>query len=243
MSLWAQKAWKYIDGSSKKPSDSMLLTTGLKANDQIVGTLGGIVDVSLQCELESITEAAEAWRKLKEKTQSTRIISKLESMQSAIRNRFTPETPFSTTIMEIHNSLTAIFDETPLTTDEWLIVLLLNALSDGLSDWLQKNLITFMTNSKVQLSIKDIIEWIEAEAREVQDVAKKGDAALAAKSVKGKTPQRQKAKCRTCHKTVHMTDACWRGKESSKAPDWFKKKKKEADKAADYMMDIYHVLP
>ncbi|KAF8572745.1 hypothetical protein K439DRAFT_1625562, partial [Ramaria rubella] len=148
MSLHAQKAWKYVDGSFKRPTDTMLLTEWLEANDQIIGALGGIVDVSLQRKLESITQVAMAWQKLKEKTQSTGIIAKLESMQSAIWNRFTVEVPFSTTITEIRDSLTAIFDAATPTVDEWLIVLLLNALSDGTFDWLQKDLIMFMTNSK-----------------------------------------------------------------------------------------------
>ncbi|KAF8586266.1 hypothetical protein K439DRAFT_1615259 [Ramaria rubella] len=172
MFLRAQKAWKYVDGSSKRPTDTTLLTEWLEANDQIVGALGGIVDVSLQHKLESITEPAMAWQKLKEKMQSTGIIAKLESMQSAIRNRFTVEVPFSTTITEICDSLTAIFDVASPTVDEWLIVLLLNALSDGTFNWLRKDLIMFMTNSKVQLSVKDIIEQIEAEAREVRDGVK-----------------------------------------------------------------------
>ncbi|KAF8579839.1 hypothetical protein K439DRAFT_1620278 [Ramaria rubella] len=114
------------------------------------------------------------------------IIAKLESMQLAIRNRFTPEILFSTTITELHNSLTPVFDDSPPMADEWLIIVLLNTLSDGPYDWLQKELITFMTNSKVQLSIKDLIKRIEAEAREVRDIAKWEDTALIAKSSKGK---------------------------------------------------------
>ncbi|KAF8591393.1 hypothetical protein K439DRAFT_1611347 [Ramaria rubella] len=230
MSLRAQKAWKYVDSTSTRPTDTILLTAWLEANDQIVSTLGGIVDASLQRELESITVAAIAWKKLKEKTQSTGIIAKLESMQSAIRNRFTTEVPFSTTITEICDSLTAVFDKSAPTTDDWLIILLLNALSDRSFDWLWKDLITFMTNSKVQLSVKDIIERIEAEAREVRDVTKREDTTLTSRSTKGKTPQKQKTKCSTCQKTSHTMETCWKGKDSLKAPDWFKKKNKGGEK-------------
>ncbi|KAF8575486.1 hypothetical protein K439DRAFT_1623563 [Ramaria rubella] len=115
MSLQAQKAWKYVDGTSKKPTDTTLQTEWIEIKDQIVGALGGIVDASLQRELESITEAATAWKKLKEKTQSTGIIAKLESMQSAIRNHFSPDISFSLTITEICDALTAIFNDTPPT--------------------------------------------------------------------------------------------------------------------------------
>ncbi|KAF8589887.1 hypothetical protein K439DRAFT_1612451 [Ramaria rubella] len=136
----------------------ILLTVWLEANDHILSMLGGIVDALLQHKLELITVAAIAWKKLKEKTQLTGIIAKLESMQSAIRNRFTTAVLFSTTITEIHDSLTAVFDKSAPTADDWLIVLLLNALSDRSLDWLWKDLIMFMMNSKVQLSGKDIIE-------------------------------------------------------------------------------------
>ncbi|KAF8575487.1 hypothetical protein K439DRAFT_1623540 [Ramaria rubella] len=208
--------WHFPD---LKPSDTTLLAAWLEANDQIMGALGSIIDASLQCELKTITKAAMVWKKLKEKTQSTGLIAKLKSMQSAIRNRFTTEIPFSMMITEIHDSLTAIFNDTPPTADDWLIILLLNMLSDGAFDWLQKDLITFMTNTKVQLSVKDIIKHIEAEAREVRDVAKQEDTALTTKSMKGKMSQKTKGKCSTCQKTGHLTESCWKGKDSSKAPE------------------------
>ncbi|KAF8589669.1 hypothetical protein K439DRAFT_1612580 [Ramaria rubella] len=136
MSLQAQKAWKNIDGTCQKLTDSTLLPDWMEANDQIVGALSGIVDVSLQRELELITEAANTWKKLKEKTLSSGIIEKLESMQLAIRNRFSSDVPFSTTITEICDALTAMFDDTLPTIHDWLTVLLLNALSDRPYDWL-----------------------------------------------------------------------------------------------------------
>ncbi|KAF8592795.1 hypothetical protein K439DRAFT_1610193 [Ramaria rubella] len=166
MSLWAQKAWKYMDGTSTKPTEKAEAQEWLEINDQIVGALGTVVDPSLQHELESITEALTTWKRLQDKTQSTGIIARLKSMQAAIRNRVSPDTPFSTTITKIRDAL-AIFNGTPPTNEEWLIMLLLNALSDG-DDWLRKDLIMFMTNSNMQLSVKDIIERIETEARELR---------------------------------------------------------------------------
>ncbi|KAF8591610.1 hypothetical protein K439DRAFT_1611122 [Ramaria rubella] len=187
MALQAQKAQKCIDSTSqKKPPDTKLQEVWIKVNDQIVSALSTIVDALLQCELESITEAAEAWQRLKEKTQLTGIIAKLKSMQSAIRNHFSLDVPFSMTITEICDALGVVFSDKPPTADDWEIVLLLNVLSDSSYDWLRKDLITFMMNSKVQLSVKDVIEEIETEAREVWDLAKWEDSALVARGTKKK---------------------------------------------------------
>jgi uncharacterized protein YqgV (UPF0045/DUF77 family) len=56
----------------------------LAAHDQIVGALGTVVEPTLQHKLESITNAHEAWTKLKEKTHSKEIIAKLENLTAAI---------------------------------------------------------------------------------------------------------------------------------------------------------------
>ncbi|KAF8572768.1 hypothetical protein K439DRAFT_1625546, partial [Ramaria rubella] len=101
MSLRAQKAWKYVDSTSTKPTEKAEAQEWAEVNNQIIGALGTIVDLLLQRELESITEAPVAWKRLWDKTQSTGIIARLESMQTVIRNRFSPDTPFSTTITEI----------------------------------------------------------------------------------------------------------------------------------------------
>jgi len=52
------------------------------------------------------------------------------------------------------------------TQDEWLVILLLNALMDREYDWLQKDLLGFMMNSKIQVSANDIVESIEMEHHE-----------------------------------------------------------------------------
>ncbi|KAF8575572.1 hypothetical protein K439DRAFT_1623491 [Ramaria rubella] len=144
MSLHAQKAWKYIDPTTLIPIDKDEKVKWNKIHDQLVGALGNIVDLSLQRELESITEAPKAWLKLKEKTHSHGIISKLESISTAIRTRFLADVPFSKTITEIWDAVAAVLEGTAPTKDEWCIILLLNALSDGQYDWLRKDLLTFM---------------------------------------------------------------------------------------------------
>ncbi|KAF8575370.1 hypothetical protein K439DRAFT_1623640 [Ramaria rubella] len=141
MSLHAQKVWKYIDPSTPVPTNKDEKKTWDEIHDQIVGALGTIVDTPLQHDLESITEAPKAWSKLKEKTHSHGIISKLESISTAIRTRFSPDTPFSTTIMKIQDAVMAVFEGTAPTEEEWTIILLLNALSDGQYDWLRKDLL------------------------------------------------------------------------------------------------------
>ncbi|KAF8583293.1 hypothetical protein K439DRAFT_1617606 [Ramaria rubella] len=153
MSLHAQKAWKYIDPSTPIPTDKDEKTKWHEIHDQLVGALGTIIDPSLQRELESITEAPKAWSKLKEKTHSHRIIAKLESLSTTIRTRFSADIPFSKTIMEIRDAVAAVFKGTVPTEDEWSIILLLNALSDGQYDWLRKDLLTFMVNQKDTLML------------------------------------------------------------------------------------------
>ena len=69
-----------------------------------------MVEASLQRKLESINNAEVAWRKLKEKTHSKGIISKLECLSSAIHNCIVSDIPASTTITEIKDALGSIFE-------------------------------------------------------------------------------------------------------------------------------------
>ncbi|HEV7737688.1 MAG TPA: hypothetical protein VGO47_10005, partial [Chlamydiales bacterium] len=88
MSLRAQGAWKYVTGTAIEPKDATAKELWSDINDKIVGAIGAIVDVSLQRELDSITNAKTAWEKLKEKTRAKGIMGKLEQMQIAIRSQF-----------------------------------------------------------------------------------------------------------------------------------------------------------
>ena len=47
--------------------------------------------------------------------------------------------------------------------EEWLVILLLNSLSDGNYDWLRKDPLCFMMNMKITVTSKDIIERIITE--------------------------------------------------------------------------------
>ncbi|KAF8585503.1 hypothetical protein K439DRAFT_1615919 [Ramaria rubella] len=148
MSLCAQKAWKYVDPNTPIPTDKDEKIKWNEIHDQLVGAMGTIEDPSLQRELKSIMEAPKAWLKLKEKTHSHGIIVKLESILTAIRMRFSPDVSFSKTISKIQDAMAAVFESTAPTEDEWSIILLLNALSNGQYDWLRKDLLTFMVNQK-----------------------------------------------------------------------------------------------
>ncbi|KIJ26185.1 hypothetical protein M422DRAFT_272758 [Sphaerobolus stellatus SS14] len=137
MVLRAQQAYKYVEGLVPQPTEPVEKVTCLEINDQIVGALGTIINEPLQRELKSITNAKDAWAKLKEKTQPKGLITQLENMQMAIKNCFSPKVPVGTTIMEICDSLSAIFENGKgPSQDDWLMILLLNALSDSEYDWL-----------------------------------------------------------------------------------------------------------
>jgi len=128
MALRAQRGWGYIDGSLTAPkTNTPKEDEWWAAQNQIVGALGTMVEASLQHELESIKDAAIAWKLLKEKTHSTGLISKLENLTSAICNHIIPDTPASTTITKIKDSLRSVIEGGPPSSEEWLIVLLLNS--------------------------------------------------------------------------------------------------------------------
>ena len=146
MSLRVQRGWGYIDGSIPAPkANTPDLIEWLAAHNQIVGALGTMVEASLQHELKSIKDALTAWKLLKEKTHSKGLIFKLEDLMSAIQNRITPNIPASTTITKMKDAFGSVFEGGPPSSEDWLMVLLLNALSDGQYDWLCKDLLGFMT--------------------------------------------------------------------------------------------------
>ena len=164
MALRAQRGWGYIDGSLTAPKNNTHKEEEwLAAHNQIVSALGTMVEASLQCELESIKDATIAWKLLKKKTHSKGLISKLENLTSAICNHIIPNTPASTTITEIKDSLRSIFKGGFPSSEKWLIILLLNSLSDGQYNWLHKDLLRFMTNTQISVTSNDIIKWIVTE--------------------------------------------------------------------------------
>ena len=221
MSLRAQRGWGYVDGSIPAPkANTPELIEWLAAHDQIVGALGTMVEASLQCELESIKDASATWKLLKEKTHSKGLISKLENLMSAIWNRITPDIPASTTITKIKDALGSVFEGGPPSSEDWLMVLLLNALSDGQYDWLRKDLLGFMTNAGMSITSNDIIECIVTEHHEG---AKNEEAAMLAKQ---KRTRKDKSKfCTNCKRRNHNATECWEegGGNHANAPHWIKK--------------------
>jgi hypothetical protein len=124
-------------------------------------------------------------------------------------------------IVKIKDSLTTVFKGKEPTKEEWLIVLLLNALSDSNYDWLHKALLGFMTNSKVQMMSSNIIKRIEAEH---QERTRAPDTAMAAK-LKHSLKSKPKAVCTICKRQGHSAEKCWDkgGRCEGEALDWWKK--------------------
>jgi len=54
--------------------------------------------------------------------------------------------------------LGSVFEGGAPTNEEWLIVLLLNSLSDRAYNWLREDLLGFMTNTKITVTSEDIDE-------------------------------------------------------------------------------------
>ena len=137
MALRAQRVWGYVNRMITAPKDGTPdAKEWLAAHDQIVRALGTMVEAPLQCKLEPIKDAAKAWKVLKEKTHCKGLIAKLENLMLAIHNCITPDTPANITITEIRDALGLVFEGGAPTSEEWLIMLLLNSLSDGQYDWL-----------------------------------------------------------------------------------------------------------
>ena len=137
MVLRAQQGWMYVTRRESEPKDGTPEKTDwLDTNDQIVRALGTAIEASLQRELEVISNAKSVWDKLKEKTHVKGIIEKLSALTYAIQNPIMLSIPASTTITKIKDALTSVFKGSAPMQEEWLIVLLLNALADGEYNWL-----------------------------------------------------------------------------------------------------------
>jgi len=135
--LRAQRGWKYVTGREPEPKDGTPEKSDwLDINDQIVRALGTAVEVFLQRELETMTNDKSAWDKLTEKTHAKGIIAKLEALASTIQNCITSSVPASTTITKIKDALTSMFEGSAPMQEEWLVILLLNTLTDREYDWL-----------------------------------------------------------------------------------------------------------
>ncbi|HEV7735755.1 MAG TPA: hypothetical protein VGO47_00040, partial [Chlamydiales bacterium] len=124
------------------------------------------------------------------------------------------------------------------TKDEWTTVLLLNALNTPNYSWLRKKLISFLTNSKLTLTVEDIVQRIEIEAQENRR-SNVDENLMAAQS--NRAQNKQRPKCSLCKRTGHIREKCWEkgGGAENNAPKWWKKgqenwrKKKEKAYAAD----------
>ncbi|KAF8589057.1 hypothetical protein K439DRAFT_1613121 [Ramaria rubella] len=152
-------------------------------NDRVVGALCQVVDDPLMQEIKKFVTAKKAWTHLKAKTHQGGMISKLNTIHTAIRTRFVSHSTFSATILEIKDQIATIYNDKEPTREEWTIVLLLQALCDGEFEWMRKNLMSFITTSGMTLSSDDIIKRLETEAQEtrVHEAINAQESALSAK--------------------------------------------------------------
>lgn len=206
MSLCAQGIHKYIDGTSSEPSDEKEKARWLEINDKIVGALGLIVDTPLQRELETISTVKGAWDYIEGKYNAKTLSTKLKHMQTAIRSRFSRNTPVMRTMMEIEDAMDTIFEKgVGPTREEWLSILIMNALSDEEYEWLKKDLLSFIINLSIKVTVKDIKTRIEADERE----RKSGQEETAMVAQGKRAGKRSNITCFNCNKCGHTKAQCW----------------------------------
>jgi len=109
-------------------------------------------------------------------------------------------------------------------------VLLLNALVDREYDWLLKDLLGFMTNSKIQILADDNVEQIETKNRKKGCIQAR-DTVMAVKSNQSTQPK-LKHKCSVYGRSGHTNDKCGDtgGGCKGKVPNWWKKKREKGRK-------------
>jgi len=139
----------------------------------------------------------------------------------------------NTTIGKLCDHLVAVFESSVAPTqDEWFIILMLNSLGGKEYDWLQKNLLTQFTNSKITPTSKDIVDAINFASYDHHREPSK-ELANAAKAAGG-AHQKLKSKkgCTNCGNGHHNIEDCWSegGGAYGKAPDWWKRQKSDEKK-------------
>ncbi|KAF8589312.1 hypothetical protein K439DRAFT_1612896 [Ramaria rubella] len=183
-------------------------------------------------EIENFVNAKKAWTHLKTKTHQAGIVSKLNATHTTICTHFVSHSTFSSTIAEIKDLIATIYDEQEPTCEEWTIVLLLQAPSDGEFEWIRKNLMSFITTSTTTLSSDDIITRLETEAQDTHthDMIKAQDTMLATRHNLPKSTK-STIKCSNCNSHGHTIENCWEkgGRSVGKAPEWWKSAKDKHD--------------
>ena len=127
------------------------------------------------------------------------MISKFNTLQTAMRTRFTTPESVNSTISELKDFADVIYNTKPPTKDEMLITLYLHVMADGDFDWLRKIMVGSMTSSSMKLSPDEITRRLELEAQEARhrDSIKEGEKLLAAKQKRMKG-QHSSTKCTNC---------------------------------------------
>lgn len=169
----------YIDGTYHIPIDEKMTPAWKSINSRIVGTLGKHVEDSLKGLLTSSMLTREAWGLLKLRTQQGGLLAKMSAITTAICSRFDDMQRTNVTIAEIDNAIVSIYEGgIPPTQDKFTILVYMNALRDTDLDWVRKNLLTLIGNSKKTITKTEVAETIKLAAYEkMQSVAEKANVA------------------------------------------------------------------
>ena len=135
-------------------------------NDPIVSALFPVVGNSLSQEIENIKMAQEVWEQLEGKMYQSGVISKFNTLQSAMCICFTTPETVNAMIANMKDLIEIIYITNPPTKDEMAITLYLHAMMDGKFDWLWKLMIGNMTLPTTRLSPNEIMLHLEVEAQE-----------------------------------------------------------------------------
>ena len=178
----------YITGSLKQPTDAREFADWQIYNSRIIGTLGRIIDDALVQEIETLETAREAWLLLEKRMNPGGIGAKLNAIRNALMTKFSTSTPTTSTIAEIKDLLSTIYENGgPPSREELSIIILLNALDGTDYDWVCKSLVTQFSNPKTSPTERDVIETINFAGLNRQNIIESTNPAKASLSKATKT--------------------------------------------------------
>jgi len=159
-----------------------------------------------------------AWKLLKKRSQQDGMVAKLNAMWAAITTKFSSSKATNTMIGDIRDLIMAIFEGDPPTREDWMIILMLNALEGTNLDWLRKNLIMQIISSKMRPTEEEVIEAINLAGYDRYQTEQ-----VHAFKMQKESNSKQKVKCSNCRNNWHMIETCWAkgGGSAGKAPDWW----------------------
>ena len=95
-----------------KPLEADVKNEWLDKNKHVISALCQLIDTPLIDGIESLSTAKAAWEYLQKKTYLGGIASKLGALQGILMTHFTEPSTFSSTITNIKDHITMIYDDT-----------------------------------------------------------------------------------------------------------------------------------